>query len=105
MIKDITEKEIIELFNTRFGNKLTPNRFKALDEEIQEALEVYVELEKIDFDEKGNTYLHLQDEVKDFYSIALHILHCVGLTHQDAMNSTYEKIITRDTNPNFKKEW
>ena len=94
-MEDITEKVLIRLFDNKFGTKIS-GRCVALAEEFGEFLGCY--------DENKITE-HMIDEAADLYSVALHLIHCVGLNHQEAMNMTWDKIKTREIDPNYKKDW
>lgn len=90
---NITEKEFIEYFSKKFGDNPV-GRLKYLLEEVGECFEALV-----DCNSEGagdEQFEHLKDEACDVYSIALHLIHTVGLNHQEAMNNTWDKVKGRE---------
>lgn len=98
------EQKIIKLFNSKFTRNIK-DRIIKLEEEFNEFKEVYDEFEGTSFDEKGNIYLHLQDEAADVYAVVLDLINIVGLNHDTAIEMIFDKITKRDINPNYKKDW
>ena len=94
--KDISEYELINLFESKWGNSGIKGRIEALTEEFDEFKEVYSEFEGTP-DEQGNLYLHLQDEAADTFSVILHLLYNLDIDSQSAMNMVYDKIKTSDS--------
>lgn len=92
----INEEIIINLFDSKWGSDIK-GRIKALKEEFKEFKEEWKSRKMIS--------PHLVDEAADVYSVALHIIHCCGLNHQLAIEMVHDKLIKRETNPEYKKFW
>ena len=96
---NITEEKIIQEFSNRFGDDIYGRLFK-LREELGEFSEATLEMK----DNKDITP-HMIDEAADLYGVALHLVNIVGLNHQSAIEMVHDKIVHRDEDPNYKKEW
>ena len=96
---DLTEKQIMEYFDEKFGQSI-PHRLKKLREEMKE----------LDFAEIFCTYRNptpqhkeeFLDEVSDVLTVVTHLGHCLGYSSGELLNMAYEKCRIRETNPDYK---
>lgn len=105
----ITEEQLNNLFTEKWGSN-PEGRVLALDEELEEFTEAWLKYKLSIEDKEGmdiqtNRFEHCRDEAADLFSVALHLIHTVGLTAEDAIQMTWDKIKTRETDPEYKKDW
>jgi hypothetical protein len=104
-IKNITEAIAIRLFNRKFGDNFW-TRWEKVKEEFNELNEV---IEQVKMNgSKGiasspETFEHLDDEICDLYGTITHFASIRGLFHRNMLDTVVDKVITRETNPDYKR--
>ncbi len=83
--------EIMEGMTARYGKNLS-QRMKKLNEEIRELHNA------IAFSGSES----ILDELADVQVIVAHMAHLMGTTPQELINSAWNKILRRDTDPTYK---
>lgn len=95
---DLNEQQIMQYFDDKFGRSI-PHRMNKLREEEKE-LDV---AEFVCFSSpNGKGKDEFLDEVSDVLAVITHLGHCLGYTHEELLNMSYEKCRIRETNPNYK---
>ena len=87
-----TEQKAIILFDQEFGKNLH-FRIAKLQEEVKELAEAIAD----------NHIEHIKDEVSDVQAVLTHIQSIVGLNNKSCLEMAMDKVVTRKTNPEYKR--
>ncbi|MFV0587511.1 hypothetical protein [Bacteroides reticulotermitis] len=95
---DLNEQQIMQYFDDKFGKSI-PHRMIKLREEEKE-LDMAEFVCSASRDGKGKD--EFLDEVSDVLAVITHLGHCLGYTHGELLNMSYEKCRIRETDPDYK---
>lgn len=95
----MTKKEILELFNRKFGTSVDL-RMRKLEEEFNELKEAH---ESDSFKNDGDL-IDFIDELADLNAVVFHIAGILGLTQDQLLEMAYDKVVGREKDPNYKRK-
>lgn len=95
----MTDKEILELFNSKFGTSVDL-RMRKLEEEFNELKEAR---ESDSFKNDGNLSDFI-DELSDLNAVVFHIAGILGLTQDELLSMAVDKVVGREKDPNYKRK-
>lgn len=95
----MTDKEILELFNSKFGTSIDL-RMRKLEEEFNELKEAH---EADPFKNDGNLSDFI-DELADLNAVVFHIAGILGLTQDELLSMAADKVVGREKDPNYKRK-
>ena len=105
-MKNITEQKAIKLFTDKFGTDMY-TRFLKFEEEFNELKEL-INLSILHgsyivdmIPEK--TLLHIRDELSDCQGTLSHLASIFELYQSEMLDSCIDKVIQRETNPDYKR--
>lgn len=99
---DIKEHQAIQLFTKEFGidKRSRFAKFKEEINELEEAFEYYMNSNEED---KIEALQHILDEFSDVQGTFTHLSSLFGLYQREMLYNCVDKVITRKTNPNYKR--
>ena len=100
-IPDIAEQRAIKLFTKEFGDDIV-TRYKKFQEELKELDEVFQECFVTGI-MTPDLHKHLLDEFSDVQGTFTHLASLMGLYQREMLHNCIDKVITRKTNPNYKR--
>lgn len=95
----MTDKEILELFNSKFGTSVDL-RMRKLEEEFNELKEAH-EADPFKNDGSSNDFI---DELADLNAVLFHIAGILGLTQDELLSMAVDKVVGREKDPNYKRK-
>ena len=95
----MTDKEILELFNSKFGTSVDL-RMRKLEEEFNELKETH---EADPFKNDGNLSDFI-DELADLNAVLFHIAGILGLSQEQLLSMAVDKVVGREKDPNYKRK-
>lgn len=95
----MTDKKILELFNSKFGTSIDL-RMRKLEEEFNELKEAH---EADPFKNDGNLSDFI-DELADLNAVVFHIAGILGLTQDELLSMAADKVVGREKDPNYKRK-
>ena len=95
----MTNKEILELFNSKFGISVDL-RMRKLEEEFNELKEAH---EADPFKNPGNLSDFI-DELADLNAVLFHIAGILRLTQEQLLSMAVDKVVGREKDPNYKRK-
>ena len=101
----MTNKEILELFNSKFGTNVA-SRCRKLTEEYHELMEV---LDNANVDDLQSEHCKefaedFIDELSDLNAVVFHIAGILGLTQDELLSMAADKVVGREKDPNYKRK-
>jgi len=98
-IPNIAEHQLIELFSKEFGTNFT-TRLEKFNEECKELNEAITEWNNEPTIERQK---HIIDEFSDVQGTFTHLASLLGLYQKEMLHNCIDKVITRKTNPEYKR--
>lgn len=95
----MTNNEILELFNSKFGTSVDL-RMRKLEEEFCELKEAH---ESDPFKNDGNLSDFI-DELAGLNAVLFHIAGILGLTQEQLLSMAVDKVVGREKDPNYKRK-
>ena len=95
----MTNKEILELFNSKFGISVDL-RMRKLEEEFNELKEAH----EADTFKNGGNLSDFIDELADLNAVLFHIAGILGLTQEELLSMAVDKVVGREKDPNYKRK-
>lgn len=95
----MTKKEILELFNSKFGTSIDL-RMRKLEEEFNELKEAH-EADPFKNDSNLSDFI---DELSDLNAVVFHIAGILGLTQDELLSMAADKVVGREKDPNYKRK-
>lgn len=92
-------KEIIELFNRKFGTSVDL-RMRKLEEEFNELKEAH---EADPFKNESNLCDFI-DELADLNAVLFHIAGILGVTQDKLLSMAADKVVGREKDPNYRRK-
>ena len=101
----MTNKEILELFNSKFGINIAL-RCRKLTEEYHELMEV---LDNANVDDLQPEHCKefaadFIDELSDLNAVVFHIAGILGLSQDQLLSMAVDKVVGREKDPNYKRK-
>lgn len=95
----MTNKEILELFNSKFGTSVDL-RMRKLEEEFNELKEAH----KSDPFKNDGDLSDFIDELADLNAVLFHIAGILGLSQEQLLSMAADKVVGREKDPNYKRK-
>jgi NTP pyrophosphatase (non-canonical NTP hydrolase) len=95
----MTNKEILELFNSKFGTSVDL-RMRKLEEEFNELKEAH-EADPFKNDDNLSDFI---DELADLNAVLFHISGILGLSQGQLLSMAVDKVVGREKDPNYKRK-
>lgn len=93
----MTNNEILEIFNRKFGTSVNL-RMRKLEEE-------FIELKEAHDQYKNNDNLSdFIDELSDLNAVVFHIAGILELTQDKLLSMAADKVVGREKDPNYKRK-
>lgn len=101
----MTNKEILELFNSKFGTNVAL-RCRKLTEEYHELMEA---LDNANVDDLQPEHCKefaadFIDELSDLNAVLFHIAGILGLSQEQLLSMAVDKVVGREKDPNYKRK-